>query len=171
MSTLAPNENIRKLQRALMTRGYDVGKNDADGYFGHETEAALSQFQTEKQLSVTGRPDKDTVRLLFPKGETFMQKYFNGFVGSTAFKYIIAAIAGWLSKKLGLDPTEGTTTIAGAFSAAVALGMLLWGAKESATEKAVVKDPASGELVRVPLAALPPADKQVIREAATGNGK
>lgn len=60
------------------------------------------------------------------------------FVASTAGKYLIATVAGWLAGKLGLDPTTGAASIAGFASAAVALGMLLWGAYESSRSKIVV---------------------------------
>lgn len=48
-------EAVRQLQEALMSLGYDVGKNTkADGIFGAATEAGVKSFQKGNGLSVTG---------------------------------------------------------------------------------------------------------------------
>jgi hypothetical protein len=77
-------------------------------------------------------------------------------VASTAFKYIVASVAGWLAAKLGLDPTEGAASIAGVISALVSLGMLVWGAYESSKSKVVVNG------TRVPVSKMTPTDKATV---------
>lgn len=48
-------EDVRKLQQALISLGYDVGKNTkADGIFGVATEAGVIAFQRDHSLSATG---------------------------------------------------------------------------------------------------------------------
>lgn len=75
------------------------------------------------------------------------------FVASTAFKYLVASVAGWLAGKLGLDPTDGAASIGGLISAAVSLGMLVWGAWESSRSKLVVNG------TKVPVSQMTLADK------------
>jgi len=48
-------EAVRQLQEALMSMGYDVGKNTkADGIFGVKTEEAVRAYQTDLGLPATG---------------------------------------------------------------------------------------------------------------------
>lgn len=70
--------------------------------------------------------------------DTPKSNWLSSFVGTTAFKYIIAIGAGWLANKLGLDPTEGKASLEGIFSALVSAAMLAWGAWESSRSKLVV---------------------------------
>lgn len=91
-----------------------------------------------------------------------MSKYLSTFVTSTAFKYLVGIVAGWLALKLGLDPTEGKASIQGALSALAGLGMLVWGAHESGVEKVVAKD-LDGNLVRTPLKDMPAATVEAVK--------
>ncbi len=53
---------IMKVQIALIVRGYDPGP--ADGVLHDQTKAALSRFQTDNSLTVSGAMDLPTLRLL-----------------------------------------------------------------------------------------------------------
>lgn len=62
--------DVRLMQEALIELGYDVGKKGADGAFGEDTKAAVTQFQTianlfGAKLEVTGEADEETLKLLF----------------------------------------------------------------------------------------------------------
>lgn len=62
--------DVRLMQEALIELGYDVGKKGADGAFGKDTKAAVTQFQTianmfGAKLEVTGEADADTLKLLY----------------------------------------------------------------------------------------------------------
>lgn len=61
--------DVRLMQEALVKLGYDVGKKGADGAYGEDTKAAVTQFQTianlyGAKLEVTGEADADTLKLL-----------------------------------------------------------------------------------------------------------
>lgn len=61
--------DVRLMQEALIELGYDVGKKGADGAYGKDTKAAVTQFQTianmfGAKLEVTGEADADTMKLL-----------------------------------------------------------------------------------------------------------
>ena len=47
-------ENVRQLQLGLISLGYDVGKTGADSKYGPATKAAVSKFQADEGLEVTG---------------------------------------------------------------------------------------------------------------------
>lgn len=53
---------IRNVQRTLNEKGYDAGP--ADGVMGRRTRDAISQFQRDNNLSVTGRVDRETAEKL-----------------------------------------------------------------------------------------------------------
>ncbi len=53
---------VMKVQVALIVRGYDPGP--ADGVLHDQTKAALSRFQADNKLTVTGAMDLPTLRLL-----------------------------------------------------------------------------------------------------------
>ena len=48
------NELVKFVQRRLIIKGYDVGKDGADGKFGKNTEKAVRKFQQSRKLSVDG---------------------------------------------------------------------------------------------------------------------
>lgn len=43
---------LRQVQRALMARGYDVGKSGADGIAGRMTRSATAKFQADERLPI-----------------------------------------------------------------------------------------------------------------------
>ncbi|MFC1458358.1 peptidoglycan-binding domain-containing protein [Microvirga arabica] len=55
-------EEIREAQEALTRLGY--GQLEADGVFGPGTRRSVEAFQLAQGLSVTGRLDADTLRVL-----------------------------------------------------------------------------------------------------------
>ena len=57
-------EEVRKLQNALMSAGYDVGSGGADGKFGPATSAAVKKYQKDKGLSVDGIAGRNTMSAL-----------------------------------------------------------------------------------------------------------
>jgi peptidoglycan hydrolase-like protein with peptidoglycan-binding domain len=64
------NDDVKQIQRALKTKGYNLGsggpKNDGvDGIFGAATQRAVRDFQTKMKLSPTGRVDQTTRNSLF----------------------------------------------------------------------------------------------------------
>lgn len=52
---------IEELQAALQSSGAQV---TTDGIWGPKTAAALREFQKQKGLKITGRPDRDTAQKL-----------------------------------------------------------------------------------------------------------
>jgi N-acetyl-anhydromuramyl-L-alanine amidase AmpD len=46
--------NVKTFQQKLISKGYDLGKYGADGYFGPMTSAAVVKFQKANELAVDG---------------------------------------------------------------------------------------------------------------------
>lgn len=63
---------VRELQKLLNDQGYNVGV--PDGIIGSSTTEALRQFQLDNQLTNSGMPDPETLRLLSPDAEK--QEFF-----------------------------------------------------------------------------------------------
>jgi len=53
-------EEVRNLQRLLISRGYSVGGAGADGIFGSGTESGVRAFQRAMGLAADGMVGKDT---------------------------------------------------------------------------------------------------------------
>lgn len=53
---------VRQLQRALRSKGFDAGP--ADGVLGARTRQALRDFQSKREMQVTGEPDSNTLAAL-----------------------------------------------------------------------------------------------------------
>ena len=58
-------EEVRALQILLMGRGYDVGKDGADGEFGENTRNAVIKYQRDNGLAADGIAGKDTLTALW----------------------------------------------------------------------------------------------------------
>ena len=56
----ASGEDVRQLQKILISLGYDLSKYGADGEFGSETEAAVRRLQAVLGVSVDGMYGEDT---------------------------------------------------------------------------------------------------------------
>ncbi len=63
---------VRELQKLLNDQGYNVGV--PDGVIGSSTTEAIRQFQLDNQLTNTGEPDPETLRMLSPDAEK--QEFF-----------------------------------------------------------------------------------------------
>lgn len=56
--------DVKSIQKALMDRGYDLGKAGADGIFGKKSDTAVRAFQKSAKLKVDGIVGKNTVTAL-----------------------------------------------------------------------------------------------------------
>lgn len=63
---------VREFQNLLLICGYSIGK--ADGVYGSKTAAAVSEFQSANNLSVTGEADLITQFLLVISNNSFTQR-------------------------------------------------------------------------------------------------
>lgn len=92
LSIGSSGEEVRKLQNALMSAGYDVGSSGADGKFGPSTSAAVKKYQKDMGLSVDGVAGKNTQGALY------------GNSGNTTGKSMVPSSTGTVR------PTTRTTT-------------------------------------------------------------
>lgn len=53
---------VRQVQQQLQSQGYDVGQ--VDGIWGAKSRQALMDFQRDKNLQASGRPDQQTMAAL-----------------------------------------------------------------------------------------------------------
>lgn len=58
-------EYNKKIQQALVDKGYDIGSTGVDGKIGPKTDAAIREFQRDQKIKVDGIAGKDTQGLLF----------------------------------------------------------------------------------------------------------
>jgi hypothetical protein len=61
---LTRGEDVRRLQKALIEAGFDVGLDGADGFFGKATDEAVRQLQAQKNLTVDGVAGLKTLQAL-----------------------------------------------------------------------------------------------------------
>jgi len=57
-ASAASSEDIRKVQKSLIDKGYDAGP--VDGVLGSRTRAGIRQYQASEKMKVTGRLDVET---------------------------------------------------------------------------------------------------------------
>ena len=57
-------EDVKKIQEALKSLEYDIGKTGVDGILGGKTEEAIKAFQEAKGLKITGIVDEATLKAL-----------------------------------------------------------------------------------------------------------
>lgn len=55
------NADVRLMQKNLISLGYDLGADGADGDFGRKTTSAVKSFQTNNGLPASGVADSDTL--------------------------------------------------------------------------------------------------------------
>jgi peptidoglycan hydrolase-like protein with peptidoglycan-binding domain len=70
LSKGSKGDEVKKLQKALVDAGYDVGNTGIDGSFGSKTLAAVKQYQKDNGLKVDGIAGKNTLGALFGTGNT-----------------------------------------------------------------------------------------------------
>lgn len=58
-------EDVKKLQNALIEKGYDVGTSGADGIYGTRTASAVTAYQKANGLSVDGEAGEQTMGSLY----------------------------------------------------------------------------------------------------------
>ena len=58
-------EEVKKMQQQLINQGYNVGSAGADGIYGKNTAAAVTQYQRDKGLSVDGIAGNQTQTSLY----------------------------------------------------------------------------------------------------------
>lgn len=66
------SDQVMEMQNLLRVRGYDVGA--ADGMLSNQTSDAISKYQADQKLTITGTPTPETVRALAPNAE--QQEFF-----------------------------------------------------------------------------------------------
>lgn len=89
--SLSENQ-VRELQELLKEEGYKVG--DADGIIGSDTTAAIRQYQSDRDLEVSGISTEKTLRSLAPERE--QQEFFG--------------LAPEFGEKEGMKPEKGVMT-------------------------------------------------------------
>jgi peptidoglycan hydrolase-like protein with peptidoglycan-binding domain len=157
------SDETMSLQRALILNGFDVGKDGADGIMGSDTIKAVIAAREHYGLAKPSEPRIDLPLLLAlgvrskaappPKKPSFLETlslvrdlydlwkgkpmnstWLTSFVGTTAFKYLVAMIATYIASKLGLD--KGS--IEGILTQLVGVAMGVWGAWEASRSKIVI---------------------------------
>lgn len=66
----ASGEEVKKLQKTLQEKGYDLGSYGADGIFGAKTDAAVRQYQKDNALTVDGIAGEKTLGSLYAAPQT-----------------------------------------------------------------------------------------------------
>ena len=65
LKTGSSGSDVKKLQKALVDAGYDVGGTGVDGVFGKNTAAAVKKYQKDNGLAVDGIAGKNTLGSLY----------------------------------------------------------------------------------------------------------
>lgn len=63
-SPMQQGEDVRAIQRALLSKGYSVGSTGADGFYGKNTKAAVTKFQKDCGLEKDGIVGPETTKAL-----------------------------------------------------------------------------------------------------------
>ena len=104
-------EQVKNLQKQLISLDYSCGDTGADGDFGEDTEKAVKAFQKEHDLASDGAAGPETIKKLereiFKQGHTL--KDFQRFVGIVTKKAVVhenpakksAAIQEWPQLNVG----------------------------------------------------------------------
>lgn len=157
-------DDKQRAQTILIQQGFDIGPFGADGVLGEDTKKALIAFQQRERLNVNGVLDTPTITRLFSferKTKMVGNNWLSGIVASTAFKYVVALIAGFIAAKLGVE--KGS--VEGVLTEIVGVLMGVWGMYESSKSKVVV----NGQSVQVKHLD-PAAQKEVVAAVADAKG-
>lgn len=73
LSSGSRGDEVKKLQRALVDAGYNVGTAGVDGSYGPDTTAAVKKYQQDKGLQVDGIAGEKTLGSLYSAGQTTQQ--------------------------------------------------------------------------------------------------
>lgn len=65
---------VKAVQKKLVAKGYGVGRGGPDGIAGNDTYAAITKFQNDRGLPVTGKADKLTWDALDDAGERVIDR-------------------------------------------------------------------------------------------------
>jgi peptidoglycan hydrolase-like protein with peptidoglycan-binding domain len=76
------HSQIKQIQGKLKEQGYDVGS--VDGKLGKSTQQAIRQFQEDKGLTASGKPDQQTMAALNSAGGTQQGQLPPGSRGGTS---------------------------------------------------------------------------------------
>lgn len=164
------SRNVTEIQQRLIALGYPVGPYGADGRFGTDSLAAYNRFLASKgrppvegvsmaQLNRDLFPEEQPKPIIKPPKGNIVTNWFNSFVTTTAFKYLVAMAATYIATKLGLE--KGS--VEGILTQLIAVAMGIWGAWESSRSKIVV----DGKKVSV--SDLSANDKAVVRDIVALN--
>ncbi len=58
-------EDVKKLQQALLEKGYDLGVGRDDGIYGEKTAGAVRQYQKDNRLAIDGIAGNETLTALY----------------------------------------------------------------------------------------------------------
>lgn len=70
LSNGSSGDEVKKLQKALIAKGYDVGASGADGIFGSDTESAVRKYQQDNSLTTDGIAGAQTQGKLYGTSNT-----------------------------------------------------------------------------------------------------
>ena len=126
----AKGDDVKKLQKQLMSLGYDLGPAGADGIFGPKTVAAMKQFQKDYNLTVDGIYNSDVhnklKELLNPveKKEDKTEEKENEETSKKSSTWALLAVAAFSALE---SPIDKLTRIFAGFFAIIKIGVKIFG--------------------------------------------
>ena len=98
------SKGVREFQNLLLSSGYSTGK--ADGVYGNKTSAAVREFQTANNLTVTGNADLPTQFYLVMQSCSFKRKR-NAFIAQVKNYAVII----WPGKAFYIGAVDKSTNL------------------------------------------------------------
>lgn len=126
----------KAIQARLIELGYSCGPDGADGVLGEDSAIAIAAYRRDHNMSPEPVVDRAFIESLnppVPKGPN-MQNWLTSFVGTTAFKYLVAMVATFVATKLGLE--KGS--VEGLLTQLIGVAMGAWGMWEASRQKIVI---------------------------------